>query len=214
MPTSESTNEPGAQARGPSLAVSVFSGAGIGLMVGAMLGLAVPSGDGKSIVGYFIAAVGAGLAALLGLNDAHFSSAKGLRIGAFGLGVLVAAPLGVIVKEHHLLEPSLASTANRLRDAGLDEEKVTAIVTEVAKKPGAGLVAGATSNVNRCKDFKVEKDVASTLKFYRSQGRLWRDAAEKIDRIQGEEDQRAALEAVSVAICNLHSEMGLGERAE
>jgi hypothetical protein len=109
LPVTERTYEPSASLRGPSRAVSVFAGVGIGLMVGMMLGLAAPAGDGRSTVGYFIAAVGAGLAALLGVNDAHFSDAKGLRIGAFGLALIVAAPLAIFIRDHQLLSPRSAA---------------------------------------------------------------------------------------------------------
>jgi hypothetical protein len=58
-------------------------------------------------VGIFIGALGTGLAALMGLNDAGFSRAKGLRIGALGLGVLAGVAGGLYVRTHELLSPSL-----------------------------------------------------------------------------------------------------------
>ena len=105
------TDEPSAQQPGTPLAASVFAGIGIGLMVGLLLGLANPPlGEGKPIVAIFIGAVGAVLAALLGLNDRHFSTAKALRIGAFGIAVVVAAPTGIFVRDHQLLAPNLPSS--------------------------------------------------------------------------------------------------------
>lgn len=128
-PMSERTYEPGTQAAKSYLAASVFAAVGIGLMVGTLLGLANPPlGDGKPIVAIFIGAVGAVLAALLGLNDRHFSTAKALRIGSFGLAVVISAPLGIMVRDHQLLapdppaKPSLADRKKELLSLGVDEE--------------------------------------------------------------------------------------------
>jgi len=104
------TYEPGEKPAETSLVASVFAGIGIGLMVGLLLGLANPPlGEGKPIVAIFIGAVGAALAALLGVNDRHFSTAKALRIGAFGIAVIIAAPTGIYVRDHELLAPDLPS---------------------------------------------------------------------------------------------------------
>ncbi|MEO0368655.1 MAG: CHAT domain-containing protein, partial [Pseudomonadota bacterium] len=87
---------------------SIFGALGIGIMVGLLMGLAAPANaDTKSVVSIFIGAVGVGLAALLGLNDRHFSVAKGLRIGTFGLSVAISALTGLYVRDHGLLSPSL-----------------------------------------------------------------------------------------------------------
>jgi hypothetical protein len=136
----------------PGTRVSIFSGVGIGLMVGMVLGLAAPPADGKSIVGYFIAAVGAALAAMLGLNDAHFSTAKGLRIGAFGLAVLVAAPTGIFIREHQVLSPNapapltLAEKKAQYLALGFDEAQALDLLRREIETDGgapSGAQAGA-----------------------------------------------------------------------
>lgn len=116
----------------PSLWISTFSGIGIGIMVGLLLGLAESQGEGmKSVVAYFIGAVGLGLAALLGLNDRHFSNAKGLRIGAFGLAVTVSALSGIYVREHQVLVKGIDTRAKELRDVlpTLDDNALIALLT-------------------------------------------------------------------------------------
>jgi hypothetical protein len=119
------TYNPGDEPAATSLAASVFAGIGIGLMVGLLLGLANPPlGEGAPIVAIFIGAVGAALAALLGVNDRHFSTAKALRIGAFGIAVIIAAPSGIFIRDHALLAPdlptppSLADRKKELLDLG------------------------------------------------------------------------------------------------
>ena len=116
-----------------SLWISVFSGAGIGIMVGLLMGLAAPQDEGaKSIVAIFIGAVGVGLAALLGLNDKHFSAAKGLRIGSFGLAVALAAMSGIYVRDNHILSPSVSEKATELKSVfeGISNEALIELLRE------------------------------------------------------------------------------------
>ncbi|WP_162266439.1 hypothetical protein, partial [Paraglaciecola hydrolytica] len=115
-----------------SMLVSIYSGMGIGVMIGLLMGLAAPqSADAKSIVAIFIGAVGVGLAALLGLNDRNFSTAKGLRIGSFGLAVAVSAPTGIYVRDNNLLSPGIMMQAIELREVfkTLDDERLLALLS-------------------------------------------------------------------------------------
>ncbi len=126
--------EPNARQQ-PRALVSLFSGAGIGLMVGILLGLA-----NSPMVGVLAGAVGAGLAAVLGLNDTHFTTAKGLRIGAFGIAVAIAAPAGLYARNHRLLHPTPAMLADRKAEylaLGLEEEEVLDLLREWLATPVA-----------------------------------------------------------------------------
>jgi len=145
------TYESGAASMSTSLAASIFAGVGIGLMVGLLLGLANPPlGEGKPIVAIFIGAVGAALAALLGLNDRHFSTAKALRIGAFGLAVIVAAPTGIYVRDHQLLAPeitappSLADQKQEYLSLGYDEKTALEIMRTDINKASEASAASST----------------------------------------------------------------------
>lgn len=138
----ESTNERDKPPTQTSLASSVFAGVGIGLMVGLMLGLANPAGDGKSTVAIFVGAVGAALAVLLGLNDRHFSVAKAMRIGSFGLAAVIATPTGIAIRAHDLLAPptppvpSLAEKKKELEDLGYKEPQLLALLQQFIGQPG------------------------------------------------------------------------------
>lgn len=126
--------EPNARQQ-PRALVSLFSGAGIGLMVGILLGLA-----NSPMVGVLAGAVGAMLAAVLGLNDTHFTTAKGLRIGAFGIAVAIAAPAGLYARNHRLLHPTPAMLADRKAEylaLGLEEEEVLDLLREWLATPAA-----------------------------------------------------------------------------
>ena len=117
----------------PSYKTSIFSGIGIGLMVGLLLGLAADSGpQAKSVVSIFIGAVGVVLAALLGLNDKYFSTAKGLRIGSFGLAVCLSALGGIYIRDHGLLSPPLKERVEQVRKAlpKLSDQQIAMILSK------------------------------------------------------------------------------------
>lgn len=148
----ETAYERGAEPTHTSLAASVFAGVGIGLMVGLMLGLAAPAGDGKSTVAIFVGAVGAALAVLLGLNDRHFSVAKALRIGSFGLAVVIAAPIGIFVRSHDVLAPtapSLAEKKTELEALGYKEPRVFELLKASIGQPGEISETAATLKSSR-----------------------------------------------------------------
>lgn len=145
------TRSPGAA----SLAVSVFSGASVGLMTGVLLALSV-----SPVVGIFISALGTGLGVLLGLSDSHFSKAKGMRIGALGLSLLVGVASGIYVRTHALLSPSLEeqqaeyiklgySKAETLR---LLEGRIVGSVPALAAESPKGAPASGAKSLKEQKD--------------------------------------------------------------
>ncbi|MEE4300909.1 MAG: hypothetical protein V2J24_15830, partial [Pseudomonadales bacterium] len=208
--------EADALAPSTSNAVSVFAGAGIGLMVGSMLGLAVPPGDGTSIVAYFVAAVGGALAALLGLNDAHFSTAKGLRIGAFGLAVVLAAPTGIYVRAHGLLGPDLDAQRTALEAEGLEPAAAAAIVEARAAARGPVGLVGEQGFAKRCEDFDPAGfggEVELVLQAYSLRGAPWADVAETIGAMPAAH-RRDALYAAHAAICSLEDELAERSRGD
>lgn len=98
--------------------IALFSGAGIGLLVGVLMGLAV-----SPTVGIIIGALASSLALMLGLNDQHFSHAKAFRIGSFGFACVAGAFLGIFVRTHNLLAPSLQAQLNDYHKAGYTKEE-------------------------------------------------------------------------------------------
>ena len=120
---------------GAGPAVSVFSGAGIGLMVGVLLALSA-----SPTVGIFIGALGSGLAALLGLNDSSFSQAKGLRIGSLGFAVLVGLGIGLYARTHDSLAPSLETQRQEYVALGFTDREALDILR--ARRLGAPLQVG------------------------------------------------------------------------
>ena len=106
-------------------------------------GMSAPSA--KSTVGIFIGAVGVALAALLGLNDKHFSTAKGLRIGSFGLAVVLAAPAGIYARDHGLFSPSLKTRVEEITKMDFTKEQALDYLARI-QAPANNAKAGDADN--------------------------------------------------------------------
>jgi len=98
--------------------IALYSGAGIGLLIGVLMGLAV-----SPTVGIIIGALASSLAILLGLNDAHFSDAKAIRIGSFGFACVLGALLGIFIRTNSLLAPDIKTQFQNYIDVGFTNEQ-------------------------------------------------------------------------------------------
>ncbi|MCG7550378.1 hypothetical protein [Pseudoalteromonas sp. Of7M-16] len=106
------------------LKVAVFGGAGIGLLFGVVMGTSV-----TPTVTILLGALTTILAAILGLNDRHFNDAKAARIGAFGIACVIGAYLGIYVRSHNLLAPSLVELKAQYVAAGYTEQQALQLLT-------------------------------------------------------------------------------------
>ncbi len=86
-----------------NLVLALFSGTGIGLLIGVLMGISV-----TPTVAVIIGALASGLAILLGLNDQHFNNAKAVRIGGFGFACVLGIYLGLYARTHQMLSPDAA----------------------------------------------------------------------------------------------------------
>ncbi|MFK7732328.1 MAG: hypothetical protein AB8B48_11985 [Pseudomonadales bacterium] len=235
--------EPGGGKPKTSLMVSVYSGIGIGIMVGLLMGLAAPQGaDAKSVVSIFIGAVGVGLATLLGLNDRHFSTAKGLRIGSFGLAVALSGLTGIYVRDNGLLSPTLIEKAGQIRTAfkGISDDQVIALLTiteeietaDGVKKtvrrssitPASVMFSGGGVNRSVCHklatawdDEATASDVLKNFRFRDPDGELgWHQLADKVEKRLPLDDQKPLLFIARDAACgsSLEFETPLKPEAE
>jgi hypothetical protein len=83
-----------------NLVLALFSGTGIGLLIGVLMGISV-----TPTVAVIIGALASGLAILLGLNDEHFNNAKAVRIGGFGFACVLGIYFGLYARTHQMLSP-------------------------------------------------------------------------------------------------------------
>lgn len=101
-----------------NLPLAAFGGAGIGLLFGVIMGTSV-----TPTVATMLGALTALLAGILGLNDNMFNDAKAARVGAFGLACVVGAYMGLYVRSHNVLAPSMLDLKQDYLDVGFTEKQ-------------------------------------------------------------------------------------------
>lgn len=200
---------------------AIFSGSGLGLAVGLFMGLSV-----SPIVGVVIGAIASSLAVFLGFGDEKHTSAKSLRIGAFGLAAALSAILGIYIRSHNLLSPSLDSLKSQYLELGFSEEEALSFIK--FKEFGilnedwniAGGDSAALTRVNagtsllfssgrvsrdKCDKFDFTEDtplrvMINNLKFLDED---WKEMTEEVvEMYRDEDEQRAMLMFLSGYICD------------
>jgi hypothetical protein len=106
------------------LIYAFYGGGGIGLLFGIIMGTSI-----TPTVATVLGALVAILSAVLGLNDSQFTHAKAVRIGSFGLACVLGAYIGLYVRSHNLLSPSLASLKAQYLEIGYSEKQALQFIT-------------------------------------------------------------------------------------
>jgi hypothetical protein len=106
------------------LKYAFYGGGGIGLLFGVIMGTSI-----TPTVATVLGALVAILSAVLGLNDSQFTHAKAVRIGSFGLACVLGAYIGLYVRSHNLLSPSLASLKAQYLEIGSSEKQALQFIT-------------------------------------------------------------------------------------
>lgn len=101
-----------------NLWLALFGGSGIGLLFGVIMGSSV-----TPTVATMLGVLTSLLGGILGLNDALFNDAKAVRIGSFGFACVLGAYLGIYVRSHNALSPSIADLKRQYVEAGYSEQQ-------------------------------------------------------------------------------------------
>lgn len=105
------------------LKLSLYGGAGIGLLFGVMMGTSI-----NPTVATLFGTLTTLLAAILGLNDAYFTNAKAVRVGSFGFACVIGAYLGLFVRSHDVFSPSLFTLKENYIALGFSEKQALSFV--------------------------------------------------------------------------------------
>lgn len=100
------------------LRFALFGGGGIGLLFGVIMGT-----TSTPVIATMLGALTAVLAGILGLNDNLFNNAKAMRIGGFGICCVLGAYLGLYVRSHNVLAPSLLELKQTYLAVGFSEQQ-------------------------------------------------------------------------------------------
>jgi hypothetical protein len=94
----------------------LFAGVGLGLLVGVLVGL-----SSSPVVSVVLGALAAGMVTLLGFarsskdGDSSYAEGSVIRLGGFGVACAAAVLLGVAIRTHSWLSPSIANQVPRSR---------------------------------------------------------------------------------------------------
>ena len=105
--------------------LSLFAGAGIGLLFGMLMGASV-----TPTVATMLGTLTAILTAILGVNDNYFNKTKAARIGAFGFACFIGAYISMFIRAHNLMSPSIITLKNQYIEAGFNEEQALAFIAQ------------------------------------------------------------------------------------
>ena len=105
--------------------LSLFAGAGIGLLFGMLMGASI-----TPTVATMLGTLTAILTAILGVNDSYFNKTKAARIGAFGFACFIGAYISMYIRANNLMSPSILSLKNEYIAAGFSQEQALAFIAQ------------------------------------------------------------------------------------
>ena len=133
-----------------NLKLSLYGGAGIGLLFGVIMGTSI-----TPTVATMFGTLTTLLAGILGLNDTHFSNAKAVRVGSFGFACVIGAYIGLFVRSHNVLSPSLITLKEKYIAVGFSEEQA---LNFIAQKEFGMFIQ--TTNVNDILDGSTSEEAS------------------------------------------------------
>jgi hypothetical protein len=176
--------------------IDVISGAGLGFLTGLLLGLSV-----HEVVGSFLSVAAALLASFFGLSQKseEFASGHTARIAAFGLTCSGAVLIGIAIRSHELLSPSVSDQIQMFTKAEYSATDARALVafkilgvvpkgTTIAQPAGlSSLTTGlfAAEDSGECGHLGAARftSFAARLDAMRNAGSSWKDLADSLGSV-------------------------------
>jgi hypothetical protein len=199
----------------------LFAGTGLGLVVGFLVGLST-----SPVVSVVVGALAAGMVTFLGFTRSGkdvgvaYDSGSTLRLGAFGIACAASVLVGLFVRTHNWLSPSISDQVAEVRKAGYSDEEARRWVAEKnigapftssethvaslkASDGGAiGSVLFSSGNSGECQHFDTNryKDVPEHLYALKLLGGKYGEYAEKISTLDAGH-QKIVLDSLRLLFC-------------
>lgn len=197
----------------------LFAGIGLGLVVGVLVGL-----SSSPVVSVVVGALATGMIALLGFARAGkdgqpaYGEGSTARLGAFGVACAVAVLLGLFMRTHNWLSPSIAEQVAAVEKAGYTAQEArewvayknigapftnaetTTRVQNAGKETASLLFAG--ENSGDCQYFNPSryKDLHEQLYALEQQGGKYAEYAKKISTLDAG-NQQTVLTSLKLLFC-------------
>jgi hypothetical protein len=205
----------------------LFAGAGLGLLVGVLVGL-----SSSPVVAGLVGALATGIVALLGFgrsaqeDQPSYIDGSVVRLGSFGLACAAAVILGLFIRTHNWASPSIAEQVSEVQKAGYTGEEArrwvayknigtstleasndapaAATHSNSGTAPSAGSVLFSGSNQGECQHFDTNryKDAQEHLYALRQLGGKYAEYAEKIASLDTGQ-QKTVLNSLRLLFCPL-----------
>ena len=205
----------------------LFAGIGLGLLVGVLVGL-----SSSPVVSVVVGALAGGMVTLLGFarstkeGDSSYLEGSVIRLGSFGIACAVAVVLGLFIRTHNWVSPSIADQVSEVQKAGYSPEEARRWVayknvgtvlgigpgssgsTAASPSGGTAQVAGsvlfAGADSGECQHFDPNryKDAAEQLNALRQLGGKYAEYAQKISTLDAGQ-QKSVLESLRLLYCPL-----------
>lgn len=198
------------------MSFEVLAGSGLGLLVGLLLGL-----SSSHVVSLVIAALATGMVTLLGftrdarVDQTSHSVGSAVRLGCFGIACAAAVLLGLAIRTHDWLSPSLHDQIKRVHEAGytldqarewvatrnlgsgfslVDSTKSSSADTDsqnTSNPPVASSVLFSDQLSGQCQYFNTAqyKNPGEELKALRLVGGTYAAYAKKIEKLNAQQQQ-------------------------
>lgn len=198
----------------------LFAGAGLGLLVGLLVGL-----SSSPVVSVVVGALSAGLVALLGFarpgkeGDGLHAEGSVLRLGSFGAACAVALLLGLLIRAHGWASPTIKDQVDEVQKAGYSPEEArkwvafrnvgTALdANREPARPGsgsaftAGSVLFSSTSSGECQNFDTSryKNPEEHLNALRQMGGKYAEYAERISLLDANQ-QKMVLDSLKLLFC-------------
>ncbi|NQZ10292.1 MAG: hypothetical protein HRT35_24330 [Algicola sp.] len=187
-----------------SLKLSLFGGAGIGLLFGMLLGI-----NTTPTIVTVIGSLTTLLAAMLGLNDAHFNNAKAVRLGAFGFVCVLGSCVGIFIRTHNLLSPSLMSLKSNYIALGYSERQALSFIGqtkgEQVAKQHSSMLFSANVSLTGCDELSLTDDslpLDEIINNFKLTGGIWQKLMSNAIENIPPELQKKRLLAIKDSLCN------------
>ena len=198
----------------------IFAGCGLGLVVGLLVGLSA-----SPVVAVVVGALAAGLMTLLGfVKSAPADDSKvpidgsPLRLGSFGVSCAIAILIGLSIRTHNLLSPTIEEQVAEIRKAGYSPEEARKWVAvrnsvpvsatdsgahggpAVAPVGASVLFSGTTYGECEHFDTKQFKDARAHLAALDQLGGKYAEYSKRIATLD-DGDQRKVLDSLQLLYC-------------
>lgn len=191
----------------------IFAGIGLGLLVGIIIGLSV-----AEVTGIILGALASMLAAFFGLRPAKDGeTGNQVIIGTFGLICTLSIFIGLYMRTHNFLSPSLKSEITEYKEASFDQDDIKKIILykelgllpqgytfskELQHETSTSLMAGGDKNIYLCSAIDNTSSLSEIKQAYDDSGGTYKEVENRLTKaIQDTSELRSTLLFFKTILC-------------